>query len=86
MLKTKNLLIFGLSFLTVGFWWQMVALQAYFYHWSIINIFGDILPFGFNIGDCLLFVGYAIFAVLIGKGIAWCVVSLLLRFRKKRRF
>ena len=73
----KNWIITGLSFLVVGFWWQMIALQAHFYNWSIINVFGDILPLGFNVGDCLLYIGYAISAVLLGRGIAWCVVRLI---------
>lgn len=77
MRKTKNLAILGLAFLAAGFWWNFQALWAYMHNFSTLKIFGDILPLEFSIGDCFLYLGYAIFAVLLGKaggnGVYWMI-------------
>ena len=83
--KKTTWVIMALSFLMVGFWWNLVALQAYIYHWTILKVFGDILPFKLSIGDCFLFIGYAISTVLLGVLVAYLIVKSVLKLRNLRK-
>ena len=65
-MKMKNLVIIGLIFMMLGFWFNLQFLRSYMYDLASVNFYGDILPFYFSIGDCLLFVGYGIFVWIFG--------------------
>ncbi len=80
--KKTTWVIMALSFLAAGFWWNLVALQAYIYHWACLKVFGDILPFQLSIGDCFLFIGYAISTVLLGVLAAYLIVKPMLKLRR----
>lgn len=83
-MKIKNWVILGLAFLAVGFWCNMQALWAYTNHSPILNVLGDVLPFEFSIGDCFVFVGYGVFAFLLGRSLVYGVGSLFLKMRGQK--
>lgn len=78
----KNLLVIGLAFLAVGFWCNMTALNAFIQgDQAILAILGDVLPFEFSIGDCLVFIGYGMLVFLLGESL-FIVVSRKIRERR----
>ncbi|MBA7565543.1 hypothetical protein ES708_07228 [subsurface metagenome] len=84
-LKKTTWVIMALSFLVVGFWWNLQALWAYMHNLPSLKILGDILPFKLSVGDCFLFLGYAIFTVLLGV-LAGCLIGkLALKLRGRSR-
>ena len=55
----------------MGFWCNNMALYAYIINQrAVLGILGDVLPFELSIGDCFLFVGYGLGAVLLGLSIS----------------
>jgi len=84
-LKKTTWVIMALSFLVVGFWWNLQALWAYMHDLPSLKIFGDILPFKLSVGDCFLFVGYAIFVVLLAVLAAHLIVKLILKLQRRNK-
>ena len=81
-MKRKDIVILGLSFLTAGFWCNLIALQAFIYNSPLLKIFGDVLPFEFSIGDCFVFCGYGIFTILLADFIGYTISKLILQWRR----
>lgn len=72
----KNWVIATLGIMLIGFWCNNIGLYASMIEdWRFIRIFGDILPRGFSIGDCFLFIGYNLAVFTLGKWIIDKVIS-----------
>ena len=84
-LKKTTWVIIALSCLVVGFWWNLQALWAYTHDLPSLKIFGDILPFKLSVGDCFLFVGYAIFVILLAVLVAYLIVGLILKVKRRSK-
>lgn len=81
MWRTKNLILAGVSFLAAGYWCNLQALWAYMTDAPLLKVLGDILPWSNSIGDCFLFVGYAVFAGLFGKVVGVGISRLVVKVR-----